>query len=117
MTLTREAATQVCPNCGEQVTWDCAVHPAAWRHDHDSRWCESVDGAAPVYPTGATERQRTSGVATPGTLRRMPNAPKTPLKSFRIPEALYAAAQAKAAERGESVSEVVRRALERYVKR
>ena len=58
-----------------------------------------------------------AGVATPGTLRRMPNQPKTPLKSFRIPEALYAAAQAKAAERGESVSEVVRKALERYVKR
>jgi predicted HicB family RNase H-like nuclease len=54
---------------------------------------------------------------TPGTLRRMPNQPKTPLKSFRIPAELYAAAQAKAAERGESVSEVVRKALERYVKR
>jgi predicted HicB family RNase H-like nuclease len=47
----------------------------------------------------------------------MPNQPKTPIKCFRIPEALYVAAQAKAAERGESVSEVVRKALERYVKR
>lgn len=54
---------------------------------------------------------------TPATMARVPNQPKTPLKSFRIPEALYLAAQAKAAERGESVSEVVRRALERYVKR
>ena len=57
------------------------------------------------------------GVATPDTIGRVPNAPKTPLKSFRIPEDLYAAAQTKAAERGESVSEVVRKALERYVKR
>jgi hypothetical protein len=40
------------------------------------------------------------GVATPATLARVPNQPKTPLKSFRIPEALYVAAQAKAAERG-----------------
>jgi predicted HicB family RNase H-like nuclease len=54
---------------------------------------------------------------TPGTLRRMPNQPKTPLKSFRIPEDLYRAAQAKAAEKGESLSQVVRRSLERYVKR
>jgi predicted HicB family RNase H-like nuclease len=54
---------------------------------------------------------------TPGTLRRMPNQSKTPIKCFRIPAELYEAAQAKAAERGESVSEVVRKALERYVKR
>ncbi len=54
---------------------------------------------------------------TPATVPRVPNQPRTPLKSFRIPEDLYAAAQAKAAERGESVSEVVRKALERYVKR
>jgi len=54
---------------------------------------------------------------TPGTLARVPNAPKTPLKSFRIPEELYRAAQEKAKERGESVSDVVRAALERYVKR
>lgn len=47
----------------------------------------------------------------------MPNAPKTPLRSFRIPDALWAAAKAKADEKGESVSDVVRRALERYVKR
>lgn len=58
-----------------------------------------------------------TGVATPGKLLRVPNQPKTPLKSFRIPEDLYVAAQAKAAERGESVSEIVRAALERYVKR
>jgi hypothetical protein len=58
-----------------------------------------------------------SDVMTPATIARVPNQPKTPLKSFRIPEALYAAAQAKAAERGETVSKVVRKALERYVKR
>lgn len=45
------------------------------------------------------------------------NPNHTPLKSFRIPAALYEAAQAKAEERGETVTDVVRRALERYVKR
>lgn len=54
---------------------------------------------------------------TPSTVQAVPNQPKTPIKCFRIPEELYAAAQAKAAERGESVSEVVRKALERYVRR
>jgi predicted HicB family RNase H-like nuclease len=44
-----------------------------------------------------------------------PNQPKTPQKTFRIPDELYQAAKAKAAENGESVSDVVRAALERYV--
>lgn len=47
----------------------------------------------------------------------MPNKPKTPLRSFRIPDDTYEAAQRKAAARGETVSDVVRRALERYAKR
>ncbi len=51
------------------------------------------------------------------SLTRVPNAPKTPLRSFRIPDEVYKAAQAKAAERGESVSDVVRAALERYARR
>ena len=46
----------------------------------------------------------------------MPNAPRTPLKSFRIPEDLYREAQQLAADEGQSVSDVVRKALERYVK-
>lgn len=51
------------------------------------------------------------------TVGRVPNAPKTPLRSFRIPDEVYRAAQVKAAAKGESVSDVVRKALERYVKR
>lgn len=35
----------------------------------------------------------------------------------RIPDAVWDAARAKAAERGETVTDVIRRALERYVKR
>lgn len=45
------------------------------------------------------------------------NPNHTPLKSFRIPPALYDAAQEKAAAEGTTLSDVVRRALERYVKR
>lgn len=48
--------------------------------------------------------------------RIVPNQPRTPLKSFRIPEDLYRAAQDAAAGNDETVSDVVRRALERYVK-
>jgi len=38
-------------------------------------------------------------------------------KSIRIPDDLWDAALAKADQRGEYLSEVIRRALERYVKR
>lgn len=41
----------------------------------------------------------------------------TPRRSIRISEALWVAAQEKATERGETVTDVVVRALERYVKR
>lgn len=46
-------------------------------------------------------------------MRREPIKPK----SVRVPDALWRAAQAKADERGEVLSEVIRKALERYVKR
>ena len=54
---------------------------------------------------------------TPTTLPRVPNAPKTPQRTVRIPDALWEAAKAKAEERGENLSDVIRKALERYVKR
>lgn len=46
--------------------------------------------------------------------------PKPPMEvniSFRVPRALRDAAQAKATERQENVSDILRQALERYVKR
>lgn len=48
---------------------------------------------------------------------RVPNQPKTPMHSFRCPDELWDAAKAKADERGETVTDVLRKALERYVKR
>jgi predicted HicB family RNase H-like nuclease len=47
----------------------------------------------------------------------MPNQPKTPGRLVRIDEALWRAAQEKARENGETVSEVVRRSLRNYVRR
>ena len=46
----------------------------------------------------------------------MPNAPKTPSRNVRVPDDLWEAAVSKAAARGETVSDVLRRALEKYVK-
>lgn len=46
----------------------------------------------------------------------MPNAPKTPSRNVRVPDDLWDAAMSKALDRGESLSEVIRRALEKYVK-
>lgn len=56
-------------------------------------------------------------VMTPATMRGVPNTPGTPRRTIRVPDPLWTAAAAKAEERGESVSDVLRRALERYVKR
>lgn len=53
---------------------------------------------------------------TRDTVRGVPNQPKTPRRSFRIPDDLWDAARAKAKERGETVTDVVIRALKRYVR-
>ena len=45
----------------------------------------------------------------------MPNQPKTPIRTVRVGDSLWEAAQDAAAQRGETVSDVVRRALEEYV--
>lgn len=45
-----------------------------------------------------------------------PNAPATKTRTFRIPDDVYAAAQRRAAERNETVTDVVLRALTRYGK-
>lgn len=49
----------------------------------------------------------------------MPNQPRSgnPGRMVRVEDALWQAVQAKAAERGETVSNVIRRALERYIRR
>jgi predicted transcriptional regulator len=47
----------------------------------------------------------------------MPNQPKTPVRGVRVPDELWRAAQAKADERGETVTDVIVRALARYVAR
>lgn len=46
----------------------------------------------------------------------MPNQPKTPVRGVRVPDALWDAAKERAAQRGESVTDVVIRALTKYVR-
>lgn len=41
----------------------------------------------------------------------------TPRRTIRVPDATWLAAQAAAARRGENLSDVVRKTLERYAKR
>lgn len=45
----------------------------------------------------------------------MPNAPKTPHRTIRVPDELWHAAQAKAKKDGDNLSDVIRSALETYV--
>ena len=47
----------------------------------------------------------------------MPNQPKTPNRVVRVDDELWHAAQKRAAEKGETVSDVVRGALRRYVRK
>ncbi len=51
------------------------------------------------------------------TVPRVANKPNMVMRSLRVPEALWEAAKAKAEERQENLSDVIREALERYVKR
>ena len=50
------------------------------------------------------------------TLGRVPNQPKTPMRSLRIADELWEAAKRAASERGETLTDAVRAGLERYVK-
>lgn len=45
----------------------------------------------------------------------MPNQPKTPARSVRVPDPLWTAAKASAQQRGETVTDVLVRALTEYV--
>ena len=56
-------------------------------------------------------------VMTPTTVRRVPNTPGTPRRSIRVPDDLWNAAAKKASAEGTDVSAVIRKALERYVRR
>lgn len=50
------------------------------------------------------------------TLPRV-SKPKMVMRSLRVPEKLWEAAKAKADQREENISDVIREALERYVRR
>jgi hypothetical protein len=46
----------------------------------------------------------------------MPNAPKTPTRTIRVPDDLWKAVQLKAADQGITVTSVIIKALEDYLK-
>lgn len=54
---------------------------------------------------------------TPDILLHVPNAPKTPQRTVRIPDKTWDAAKAAAERKGDNLSEVIRQSLERYVRR
>jgi hypothetical protein len=54
---------------------------------------------------------------TPGPrLRRVPNQPKTPNRTIRVPSELWFRAKEIAKDRGENITDVIIRALTRYVR-
>lgn len=49
-------------------------------------------------------------------LWRVPNMPATPNRTVRVPDDLWEAVKRKAADRGETVTDVILRALRRYLR-
>lgn len=49
-------------------------------------------------------------------MRRVPNQPATPIRTVRVPDELWEAAKRAAADRDETVTDVIIRALTRYVR-
>lgn len=52
----------------------------------------------------------------PPSVPGVPNQPATPTRSVRVPDELWQAALRVAHDRGETVTDVILRALERYVR-
>jgi predicted HicB family RNase H-like nuclease len=50
------------------------------------------------------------------TFGAVPNQPKTPTHSVRVPQELWDAVRAKAKRQGETVTDVIIRALKRYLR-
>ncbi len=48
---------------------------------------------------------------------RMPNAPKTPTRTIRVPDDIWKAVQKKAASEGVTVTSIIIQALEKYIAR
>jgi hypothetical protein len=85
--------------------------------DHGPEKCRHPEHGK--LPSGAAVGWTSTGweLCSTTTLRSVPNTPGTPRRTIRVPDALWDAAQTKAEERGDNLSDVIRRALERYVKR
>lgn len=90
----------VCPDCREHDDGTTTCNPAM-------TLCP-LNGAIP-----STDAKSHTAIG----LSPMPKPTHTRIRSVRVPEPLWEAAKAKAAERGETVTDVVVKALERYVKR
>jgi hypothetical protein len=81
----------------------CQVQPTTPRRRYGS---ETVDQTI----------TQTGGPTPVPTVTRVPNQPKTPKRGARIADDLWRAAQRVAADRGETLTDVIRRALEQYVR-
>lgn len=68
----------------------------------------------PLMRGGARKR---GGVMTTATIPDVRNAEQTPRRTVRVSNEVWDAAAAKAEEKGETVSDVVRRALIAYARR
>ncbi len=79
-----------------------------------TEWLCLENGTHPKLPCCTACVDANAEVTT--TLRRVAK-PKMVMRSLRVPEKLWDAAKAKADEREENLSDVIREALEKYARR
>lgn len=71
----------------------------------------------PLYPRCRDTVKHLLRVMTrTGRLPSVPNQPKTPQRSVRVPDEVWQAAKARADAEGRTLSDVVRTSLENYAK-
>lgn len=106
---------RVIPTC--PIPFGCCPYGAlAW----PVRYQCAPDGACCRYDKGYYTPKL--GAMTPellrrASVRRVPNQPKTPMHSFRCPDALWESAKAAADEAGVTLTDVLQQALVAFVKR
>jgi hypothetical protein len=68
-----------------------------------------------IHQSRKGDEMNRAAVNTPGRLPGMPDQPKTPVRTLRVEDALWRAAQAKAKAEGRTLTGVITDYLKRYV--
>lgn len=97
-------------------SWGVAPGESASLWADGTMQSNSKHGVLVLAQPGSVDPKTISDLARLYADRLMSDQPKTPARAVRVDGALWRAAQGRAAERGETVSDVIRRALRWYTR-